>query len=136
MSETLDVRKMSAEALRSLPYREGGCLSDAGYYTSLIVVPGRATDMHSSGYRKMAVVGCRWLRPVCVLTMCSDNLDFETDLPARALNVDCLPVSGALHFFLNAPSGHSRLFKPGSALSSFGISVVTVPAETARELVA
>ena len=92
--------------------------------------------LHDSGYRRMDFVAIKNGKPLCLLSGASDVIHIEgisgygmnwletyggcPDLTRPvAWNVDCLSVSGLLHFF---PS--SGKMTCGSALSSFEIYTI------------
>lgn len=91
----------------------------------IIILPGRAKDMHDSGYRLMDFVAIKNSKPVCRLSGCSDVIHIGGiggQNVSRSWNIDCLPKSGLLRMWMN---GH--FIKVGAALSSFEITVTPKP---------
>ena len=103
---------------------------------SLVIIPGRIKDMHDSGYRTMTFVAIQHDEPVCLISGCSDVINFDgiggygyrwldkygtvpKQIPPSAWNIDCLPKSGLLRIWPD----FCRM-KTGHALSSFSIYVL------------
>jgi hypothetical protein len=126
----MDVNEMTRKDFDALPQRKW---DEEVVFNSLIILPGRAKDMHDSGYRCMDFVAVNEDGPQCRLSGCSDVIHIDgiagfgdnwlekyggcpTMVPPTAWSIDCLPKSGLLRMW---PS--SGKMKCGPALSSFEI---------------
>lgn len=102
-------------------------------FNSMIILPGRAKDLHDSNYRCMDFVAVRMGKPICKLSGCSDVIHVDgiggygdewlrkygtvpKTIPPSGWSIDCLKKSGLLHMWPN-----SGRMKSGRALSSFEI---------------
>jgi len=124
----MQVNDMTRKELEAVPIRENW--HEEVRCDSVVILPGRARDLHDSGYRRMDFVAVSNGEPVCRLSACSDVVhigglggygyrwyDRADALPKRvspvAWKVECLPESGLLQLW--ARGGVIC----GSAVSSF-----------------
>ena len=122
---------MTRKEFDALPHRKWD--EDIGLFDSLVVLPGKARDLHDSGYRCMDFVAVKNGKPICRLSGGSDVIHIEgigglgknwlskyntvpSMVPPSRWSIDCLPKSGLLQFF-----GHPNKISCGAALSSFEI---------------
>ena len=106
---------MTRKEFDALPSREWN--EDVEGVRSLVILPGRAKDMHDSGYRCMDFVAVnKDGEALCRLSGCSDVVHIEgiggygnkwleqygtvpKKIPPVAWSIDCLPKSGLLQLF-------------------------------------
>ena len=125
----MDVNEMTRNDFDRLPWRDG--FNSEVVFDTLIILPGRAKDKHSSGYRCMDFVAVRSNEAVCRLSGCSDVIHIDgiggyglnwlekyhtvpKQTPVHSWNIDCLQKSGLLRMWC----GEHNL-TAGAALSSF-----------------
>ena len=133
-----DVNEMTRKELESLPHRKW---NESIEFDSMVILPGRAKDLHDSGFRCMDFVACRGAEPICRLSGCSDVIHIEGigglgkdwleihgTIPRHirpvGWNIDCLKKSGLLRLFTDCCK-----MECGPSLSSF--EVFSLPAEVA-----
>ena len=126
----MNINEMTSKEFYALPLREWNAEIICN---SLIILPGRTKDLHSSGYRLMDFVAVLDNEPLCRLSGCSDVIHIEglgglgdnwvekyghvpKMIPPTGWSMDCLPKSGLLRMFTGSP-----LIKCGAALSSFAV---------------
>lgn len=112
-----DFVNITIEELLSLPVRDW---DKETIYDTIIVCP--TTDVHDSGYRLMAIIGCNNLKPVEIAAYC-DDLGFlirHLEDPIYPLSFNCdMILSNCIHFH----SYYSK-FKVGESLSSTNVTLV------------
>lgn len=130
----MNVTEMTRKDFEALPRRKWD--EDIGQFDALVIIPGRAKELHDSGYRLMDFVAVRGGEPVCLMSGCSDVLHLDGiggygynwldkfgyvpgQVPVVGWTIDCLPKSGLLCLFAG-----SRPLIAGQALSSFEIYAV------------
>ena len=100
----MDILKMTRKEFEALPYRDK---NKSIVFDSLVILPGKAGDLHESGYRLMDFVAVIGNRPQCRLSGCSDIIRIngirghkeETYSISPSWSIDCLPKSGLLHIW-------------------------------------
>jgi len=125
------VNEMTKKDFESIPYRKDW--STPVVFNSMVIIPGKAKDLHDSGYRCMDFVAIKGNTPICRLSGCSDVIHIDgiggygdnwlkkygrvpNEIPPSGWSIDCLPKSGLLRIW---PC--SGKMKAGSASSSFEI---------------
>jgi len=125
------INEMTRKEFESLPDRESW--KKPVFFDSLVIIPGRARDLHESGFRLMDYIAIKDSKPLCKLSGCSDVLHLDgiggfgnnwvekykgcpTMVPPKAWSIDCLKKSGLLRLWVN---GHQ--LEAGNSLSSFEI---------------
>jgi len=129
----MGIESMTRKEFEGLPRRKW---DEEIICDSLIILPGRARDIHDSGFRCMDFVAVVGNEPTCLLSGCSDVIHIDgiggfgyrwTDkydgvpksIPPSGWSIDCLPKSGLLRMW---PS--SGKIRCGEALSSFEIYAI------------
>ena len=115
---------MTRKEFEVLPYRDK---DRPIVFDSLVILPGRAKDLHNSGYRYMDFVAVIRNCPLCRLSGHSDALHIDgigswrrvQDTPPN-WTIDCLPKSGLLRIW---PGPYKMTCGP--ALSNFEIYCTT-----------
>ena len=133
-----NVNEMTRKEFEALPYAKW---NEEVICNSLIILPGRAKDMHDSGYRVMTFVAVLSNIPKCLISGCSDviNLDgigglgykwltkfvrkSNTTKPSK-WQIDCLPKSGLLRIY------SSCKLITGASLSNFELYTLQEDRET------
>ena len=130
----MNVGKMTRKELEATPHRKNW--SESVEFEAMIILPGKARDLHVSGYRCMDFVAVKDHEPLCLLAGGSDVIHFDgiggfglnwlekygtcpKVTPPSAWSIDCLPKSGLLRVFPASRKGMTC----GGALSSFEIYV-------------
>ena len=119
----MNVSEMTRKGFEELPLREW---NEEVIFDSLIILPGKARDLHDSGYRCMDFVAVLNKKPICRLSSCSDVIHIDgiggvrRRLPFTGWSIDCLPKSGLLRLFTQAK------ISCGPSLSSFEVFIVSV----------
>ena len=123
-----DMKRKDFEALPQKKWDE-----DIGVFNSIVILPGKANDLHDSGYRCMDFVAVKDGNAICRLSGCSDVIHVDgiggygdnwfekygrppQSIPPSGWSIDCLAKSGLLHMW---PNSHEMCC--GLALSSFEI---------------
>ena len=130
MKTKMTASSMTRKEFDALPYRKGW--SESVECASIVILPGRANDLHDSGYRSMDFVAVDNMdHPICRLSGCSDVIHFDgiggygewtaaqgipRVGPISGWSIDCLAKSGLLRIF-----PHTRKMRCGASLSSFEI---------------
>jgi len=133
----LSVNEMTRKEFDTLPEREWG---EEIVCSCLVILPGRAKDIHGTGYRMMDFVAVNDNQePICRLSGCSDVIHIEgvcgfgkdwlaryggvpDAVPPRRWCIDCLSKSGLLRLFVDG-----AYIVCGGAHSSF--EIYSVPRE-------
>lgn len=130
----MKINEMTRKELEALPHRQ---CNEEIECDSIIIIPGRARDLHDSGYRCMDCVAVRNGEPICLLAGGSDVLHINgiggygyrwvkryatvpKSVPPIGWSIDCLPKSGLLRIF--AGSGWKLVCGP--SFSSFEMFAV------------
>ena len=138
---TKNITEMTREEFEDLPCRDSW--QEDVECDSIVILPGRAGNLHDSDYRNMDFVACRFNKPVCRLAGSSDAMHIDgiggmgrnwlqkfgtcpTTIETAGWTIDCLPKSGLLRLFVMG-----KVIIAGSALSSF--EVFSVQDETYDE---
>lgn len=116
----------SKRELLALPHREWDATEEE--YDSLLIFPtGRK---HESGWKGMAIVGCRNMIPVEICSSCSDDIEWK--LPTMKtfgqrkewsigqMRMDCTPEAGILHAWCR-----DGKFRVGCAISSITVDLIS-----------
>ncbi len=126
----MNISEMTRKDFEALPHKEWDKEIE---FDTLIILPGKAKDLHDSGYRCMDFVAVIKGEAKCLLSGGSDVLHVDgiggfgdnwmekygstpMMVPPSGWSIDCLPKSGLLHMW---PS--SGKMKCGVAISSFEI---------------
>lgn len=126
----MNILEMTKKELEALDHRQWNTEME---FDSLVIIPGRARDIHDSGYRCMDFVAVKDTEPICLLSGCSDVIHIDgigglgkdwvkrygtvpAAIPPSGWSIDCLPKSGLLRIWPG-----SRKMSCGPALSSFEI---------------
>lgn len=126
----MKISEMTRKDFESLPTKEWNKEVEC---TSLIILPGKAKDMHESGFRCMDFVAVKGDEAICLLSGCSDVLHIDgiggygnnwlgkygtvpRAVPPSGWSIDCLPKSGLLRIW---PTSQRILC--GISLSSYEI---------------
>lgn len=126
----MDINEMTRKEFEGLPSKKWDEIIE---FSSLIILPGRARDMHDSGYRCMDFVAVTKNDPQCLLSGCSDVIHVDgiggygkdwfkkygtvpQTIPPSGWSIDCLSKSGLLHMW----PGSAKM-TCGPSLSSFEI---------------
>ena len=129
----MKVNEMKRKDFEGLPHRNW---SEDVIFDSMVIMPGKANDLHDSGYRCMDFVAVVKGEAICLLSGGSDviNLDgiggYGKDwltknegvpnmVPIAGWSIDCLPKSGLLRIFCN------KYMECDPALSSFSVYATT-----------
>ena len=111
-----DFLNIKQKDLLSLPEREWNKVS---VYDDIIVCP--TTKRHSSGYRLMAIIGCKKCRPIEIAAYCDDIgiliRHLEDQVYPSAFRCDMI-LSNCIHFHSN-----KNRFVVGASLSSTDITL-------------
>jgi hypothetical protein len=114
----MNILEMTRKEFENLPCREW---SETVTCDSIIILPGKAKNLHDSGYRCMDFVAVIKSEPICLLSGCSDAIRIDGIGGSRRLQplaywtIDCLPKSGLLRLWA------STKIVCGPALSSFEV---------------
>jgi len=131
----MNANNMTRKEFDALPERKWG--EDIGEFDSLVILPGRAKDMHDSGFRCMDFVAVRQAEPICRLSGCSDVVHINgiggygknwgckgggvpKTIEPISWSIDCLAKSGLLQLFCR------HKLEAGEALSSFELYATTL----------
>ena len=115
----MDISKMTRKDFEKLPlhnWENQECIFD-----SLVILPGKAKDVHNSGYRCMSFIAVQEDTPLYRLSGCSDAVHIDGIGGMRRLlssvywTIDCLSKSGLLRIWPNVK------MSCGPSLSSFEI---------------
>jgi len=69
-----NINKMTRKEFESLPR---GKWDQEIEFDSMIILPGKAKDLHDSGYRLMDFVAVKGTKPACLLSGCSDAIHID-----------------------------------------------------------
>jgi len=126
----MDINEMTRKEFEALHHRDW---DERIEFDSMVILPGRAKDLHDSGYRCMDFVAVKNGKPLCLLSGCSDVINIDgigghghnwlkkygsvpDRVPTSGWSIDCLKKSGLLRIW---PS--SNKMTCGCAMSSFEI---------------
>lgn len=116
MTTKIEIKTATRKQLATLPTRKWDSTEES--YDSLLIFSSNRN--HDSGWSAITIVGCRDNRPVEILTVCSDDIEWIVDLSAFGqMRMDCTSKSGILHAW-----SRSHRFHVGPALSSIDIKVI------------
>jgi len=138
----MNVNDMTRKEFEALPHRKW---NEIIICNSLIILPGKAKDLHDSGYRCMDFVAVDNSEPKCLLSGCSDVVHVDGIagygdnwvekyngvpplIPPSGWSIDCLPKSGLLRIW-----PRSMRIKCGEALSSFEIYALPNPVQENKD---
>lgn len=114
----MDILEMTRKEFEDLPLRKW---DEIIICNGIIILPGKAKDLHDSGYRCMDFVAVQEGKPTCRLSGSSDVIHIEGIGGFRRLQhssswlIDCLPKSGLLRL-----RARTQIIC-GPALSSFEV---------------
>ena len=126
----MNIKHMTQKDIKALPSRKW---DEEIECNSIIILPGKKSDMHESGFRKMDFVAVRNNEAICLLSGCSDVIHIDgiggygykwderfgrvpNLVSPTGWSIDCLPETGLLRMW-----PRSGKIIVGPALSSFEI---------------